>query len=80
MSLSSQSSHPNVRSYVLKLHRDALPQREHLSGRLENMLSGRCFEFSNADELFAYLSADINLDRAQSEQSDGTNSTFNQPL
>lgn len=59
MTLDFQTTYPSARSYVLKLHRDALPRYAQISGRLENMHSGRQFEFNNADELLACLTADM---------------------
>jgi hypothetical protein len=59
MTLNSLSTYPSTRSYVLKLHRDATPERDHLAGRLENMASGRHFDFGSADELLACLTEDL---------------------
>jgi hypothetical protein len=59
MTLNSQSTYPSTRRYVLKLHRDASPRREQIAGRLENMSSGRHFEFNGAEELFECLAADM---------------------
>lgn len=58
MTLNSQATYPFTRSYVVKLHRDAMPQRGDIAGRLENMASGRHFDFRTADELIACLMQD----------------------
>ncbi len=55
--LSSRASYPSARSYVLKLHRDARPDL--LAGRIENVSSGRHFDFADAAELVAGLERDI---------------------
>ena len=59
MTLSESTSYPSARSYVLKVHRDARPSGGQIAGRLENMASGHCFEFSNADQLLACLAQDL---------------------
>jgi hypothetical protein len=68
MTLNSQSTYPSTRRYVLKLHRDAVPCREQIAGRLENMTSGRYFDFSSADELFACLAADLTSTEMQPKE------------
>jgi hypothetical protein len=55
MILKTQSSYPQARSFVLKLHRDAAPADGRLIGRLEHVASGRQFTFSSAEELIASL-------------------------
>lgn len=59
MTLDPQSKYPGARSYVLKLHRDARPQRGALAGRLENMVTGSHHEFSNGEQLLALLANDL---------------------
>ena len=59
MTLNPQPSYPNVRSYVLKLHRDARPDNGGLRGRLEHIASGHQVEFRNARELIACLAKDM---------------------
>jgi hypothetical protein len=59
MTLNPNAKYPSTRSYVLKLHRDAGPQRPLLAGRLENMASGHCFEFGSGEQLLACLAADM---------------------
>lgn len=67
MTLNPLSNHPSSRSYVLKLNRDAAPQRDRIAGRLENMVSGRHFDFHSLDELFACLAADMALTETNPE-------------
>jgi hypothetical protein len=55
MILKTQSSYPQARSFVLKLHRDAAPAEGRLIGRLEHVASGRQFDFHTAEELIACL-------------------------
>lgn len=55
MVLQKHPSFPATRSYVLKLHRDALPEAGKLAGRLEAVNSGEQFEFSSGEELLACL-------------------------
>ena len=59
MTLDDQSTHPSTRSYVLKLHRDALSGNAKLIGRLENMASGRHFDFRSGEDLLACLACDL---------------------
>jgi hypothetical protein len=59
MILSNRISHPAWRSYVMKLHRDADPARGSLSGRLENLATGRHMDFRSVDELLGLLAADL---------------------
>lgn len=65
MTLNSQYNYPSTHSYVLKLHRNAEPRREGITGRLESITSGRRFDFNNADELLACLAADLASAAAQ---------------
>jgi hypothetical protein len=60
MTLSPLTRHPARRSYVLKLDRAATPDRDGLTGRLENMASGHHFDFGTADQLIACLIEDLN--------------------
>jgi hypothetical protein len=59
MVLNPESKYPNLRAYVVKLRRDAVPQA--LAGRLENLVTGRQREFSSADELVSSIAADLAL-------------------
>lgn len=53
MILDTRVSYPYSRTYVLKLHADADPQRGVIVGRLEHLASGQQFHFGNAEELLA---------------------------
>jgi hypothetical protein len=64
MVLMTAASHPSRLSYVLKLHRDADPAAGLLCGRLENLASGRRFDFASAQELAACLAADAAAQQA----------------
>jgi hypothetical protein len=57
MVLNTESKYSNRRSYVLKLRSDATPAV--LAGRLENLLTGQQREFSCAEELLAWIAADL---------------------
>ena len=57
MVLNTESKYPNRRAYVLKLRCDATPGA--LTGRLENLLTGRQHEFLCAAELIASIAADL---------------------
>jgi hypothetical protein len=57
MILSTRSSHPQSRSFVLKLQRESHAGQGRLIGRLEHLASGRLFHFTSADELIAHLAA-----------------------
>jgi hypothetical protein len=54
--LETQPNYPTGRSYVLKLHRDAGPNR--IVGRLENLATGKQVAFTTAEELLAILMRD----------------------
>jgi hypothetical protein len=58
MILNAQPPYPVSRSFVLKLHRDADPQRGRLIGRLENVATGEQYEFESGAELLACLVRD----------------------
>lgn len=58
MTLNPQANYPGFRNYVLKIHRDAVPQRGLIVGRLENMASGVSFEFHSGEQLIACLLRD----------------------
>ncbi|MBI5716774.1 MAG: hypothetical protein HZC37_03710 [Burkholderiales bacterium] len=55
MTLNPQPTYPSLGCYVLKLHRDALPQQRQLRGRLEHIATGEGFEFADAEALVAGL-------------------------
>ena len=57
MVLNPESKYPYRRAYVVNVRGDATPGA--LSGRLENMVTGRQHEFASADELMASIAADL---------------------
>lgn len=57
MSLNPESKYPSRRSYVVKLRSDATPGA--LVGRLENLVTGRQYEFSSAEELLESIDSDL---------------------
>jgi hypothetical protein len=67
MTLSSETPYPASRQYVLKLHREALPEQDQLIGRLENMSSGRHYDFTSADELVACFALDVALSHSDKQ-------------
>ena len=69
MMLEPKPNYPSTRSYVLKLHRAAAPERGHIVGRIENMASGRYFSFRSAEELIACLTQDLALSVAEEPKS-----------
>jgi hypothetical protein len=67
MTLNTHATYPSTRSYVLKLHRDAVLERGQIVGRLENMASGNHFDFGSGEELLACLARDAAGVSAESE-------------
>lgn len=63
MKLNPESKYPNRRSYVLKLRGDATP--EAISGRLENLVTGRQRDFASGDELLESIAGDLELGAAE---------------
>lgn len=61
MILDTRVSYPHARTFLLKLHVDALPQQGIVTGRLEHLSSGQQFHFTNAEELIACLRASAAL-------------------
>jgi len=59
MVLNSESKYPTLRSYVLKLRRDATPGA--LAGRVENLATGSQREFSSGRELLECIARDLGL-------------------
>ncbi len=57
MVLSADSRYPNRRAYVVKLRSDATPDA--LMGRLENLITGRRYEFTSARDLLLLIAGDI---------------------
>ena len=72
MKLNPESKYPNRRAYVLKLRGDATP--EALSGRLENLVTGRQREFASAGELVQSIAGDLGLDAAERSADDPASS------
>jgi len=58
MVLDTSPSYPIDRTYVLKLHRDAVPADGQLFGRIESVSSGEQFHFATLAELLACLVRD----------------------
>jgi hypothetical protein len=69
MTLNSHVNYPSIRSYVLKLRHDATPQHGQIVGRLENMASGHCFDFSTGEQLLACLARDAAESSAEETRS-----------
>jgi hypothetical protein len=57
MPLNHNSKYPSRRAYVLKLRSDARPDT--LSGRLENVITGKQREFSSGHELLDSIAGDL---------------------
>jgi hypothetical protein len=57
MSLNPESKYPSRRAYVLKMRGDARPDA--LTGRLENLVTGKQREFSSGRELLDWLLSDL---------------------
>lgn len=56
MVLSADSKYPSRRAYVVKLRNDATPDA--LIGRLENLVTGKRYEFKSAGELLRLIVGD----------------------
>jgi len=65
MSLKPESKYPNRRAYVLKLRFDARP--EDLTGRIENLVTGKQSEFASGAELLDAIASDLRTDSPQDE-------------
>lgn len=63
MTLKSESTYPSRRTYVLKLHSDAGP--DFLSGRLENLVTGKQREFVSGKELLDSIVRDLQAEIAE---------------
>jgi hypothetical protein len=57
MVLSADYKYPTRRAYVVKVRGDATPDA--LTGRLENLVTGRKREFTTAHELLRLIATDI---------------------
>jgi hypothetical protein len=71
MTLNHKSKYPSRRAYVLKLRCDAQP--DVLSGRLENVITGKQSEFSSGHELLESIARDLHAsaDEAAHKQAEG---------
>jgi len=65
MSLKPESKYPNRRAYVLKLRFDARP--EELTGRIENLVTGKQSEFASGAELLDAIARDLRADLPDGE-------------
>jgi hypothetical protein len=73
MTLNPESKYPSRRAFVLKLRSDAQPGA--LSGRLENMVTGKQREFSSGNELLESIAGDLQPstdETAPGQRNDGT--------
>ena len=57
MALNSETKYPARRTYVVKVRSDATPGE--LSGRLENVVTGRQRDFTSDRELVESLASDL---------------------
>jgi hypothetical protein len=57
MALKREPKYSSRRAYVVKIRSDAKPDA--LSGRLENFVSGRQFEFASGHELLDSIARDL---------------------
>lgn len=55
MVLNPHPIYPSAGRYVLRLHRDSLPQQGQLFGRIEHVASGDATDFASAAELLDWL-------------------------
>jgi len=55
MTLDTHATYPHTHSYVIKLHRDAAPERGVFVGRLQHIYTGEQCAFGSAEELVACL-------------------------
>lgn len=68
MSLTRDTLHPARRHYVLKLDRLADPARGVLSGRVENLATGRVFDFEDARSFTEGLARDLAQERDEAQE------------
>lgn len=69
MTLNAEAKYPNRRAYVLKLRGDSRPDA--LTGRIENLVTGRQHEFVGSQALLESLGRDL-ADAAREQSTDGT--------
>ncbi|WP_431099750.1 hypothetical protein [Roseateles noduli] len=65
MTLTQDPLHPARRHYVLKLDRQADPAQGLVSGRIENLATGRAFDFNDAASLLAGLARELVEDKTE---------------
>lgn len=73
MTLRNLPSFPSRRRYVIKFHDDAQAHPGGLAGKLENVVSGRQFDFRSDQELIALLVRDLRCS-ADAEPAAGSDS------
>ena len=59
MTLKTESKYPTRRAYVVKVRGDAQPGA--LAGRIENLVTGRQYEFASARELIESIARDLDI-------------------
>jgi hypothetical protein len=57
MTLDGRTKYPSRRTYVVKVHVDAIPGT--ISGRLENLITGQQREFASGHELLDSITSDL---------------------
>ncbi|MBK7766649.1 MAG: hypothetical protein IPI44_11295 [Sulfuritalea sp.] len=74
MTLNPESKYPSRRAFVLKLRSDAQPGA--LSGRLENVVTGKQREFSSGEDLLDSIASDLRASRDDTAPSDRHGETY----
>lgn len=74
MTLNPESKYPSRRAFVLKLRGDAQPGA--LSGRVENLVTGKQTEFSSGKELLDSIASDLRASRDDNAPSDRHSETY----
>jgi hypothetical protein len=59
MTLSAETKYPTRRAYVVKLRSDA--NSDALTGRIENLVTGRQQEFASSRELIESIASDLDV-------------------
>jgi len=59
MTLNAEIKYPTRRAYVVKVRADAGPHA--LAGRVENLVTGRQYEFASARELVELIARDLDI-------------------
>ena len=68
MTLNLESKYPTRRAYVVKVRADATPDA--LSGRLENLVTGRQRDFASGHELLESIASDLQATAHRNAQGD----------